>query len=163
MAEDADKSAVEKVWSCFLARGGRNWLLSKKHRVDNFSQLATLLTNLQSSPSLSSTSNDSLTECFTLMPFGEDKINRKQKKSTLKEGSIFRRLWRLSAQLYIHLSLLTLLMPTKTSHQVLSSRLDRQNKKMLTYTYQSRRIAVTSFLLFKYGVMNPTTTDHNGI
>ena len=145
MAEDADKSAVEKVWSCFLARGGRNWLLSKKQRVDNFSQLATLLTSLQSSPSLSSTSNDSLTECFTLMPFGEDKINRKQKKKVqLRKdpysgdlgGSVpsctyISRFW-----VYWCLS------------KHLISSLDRQNKKMLTYNYQSRRITDTSFLFF---------------
>lgn len=81
------------------------------------------------------------------MPSGESTgINRKQntttKKSRVKEWSNIQEIWRLSAQLYIHLSFLTL-MPT--SHQKLSSNYDHQNKSV-DNNHLSIRVTNTSLL-----------------
>lgn len=81
MAKGADTSTAEERVNLFSSRRGRNWLLSQS-REQITSQLANSLTNLPHSPSPASTSNNSLTECFTLMSSGEDAgINRKQKYS----------------------------------------------------------------------------------
>lgn len=68
MANGANKSALEKMWSCFLAEE-QQLITFPKHRVDNFSagNLTEETAELFLFPSLSSVSSNTLTDQFTLV------------------------------------------------------------------------------------------------